>query len=78
MNGTVNPNGTLVLSCKFEYGPHTNYGTTLPCSDPGFGTEPVPVSAEATGLTPDTSYHYRIVATTNAAPRSAPIRNSKP
>jgi hypothetical protein len=63
MNGTVNPNGTLVLSCKFEYGPDTNYGTTVPCNDPGFGNEPVPVSAEATGLTPDTSYHYRIVAT---------------
>ena len=63
LNGTVNPNGTLVLSCKFEYGLDTNYGTTVPCNDPGFGTEPVAVSAEVKGLQPDTNYHYRIVAT---------------
>jgi hypothetical protein len=63
MNGLVNPNGTLVLSCKFEYGTTEAYGSTLPCNDPGFGEEPVLVSAEAAPLEPNTVYHYRIIAT---------------
>jgi hypothetical protein len=59
----VNPNGTLVLNCTFEYGPTEAYGTKVPCNDPGFGEEPVSVGAEAVGLTPATTYHYRVTAT---------------
>ena len=47
MKTLVNPNGTLVLNCTFEYGPTEAYGTTFPCNDPGFGEGPVSVRAEA-------------------------------
>lgn len=65
LNGTVNPEGLPVSSCRFEYG--TQAGTlagTLPCSpSPGSGSTPVPVSALLTGLEPGTVYHYRLTAT---------------
>jgi hypothetical protein len=63
MKAKLNPNGTIVLSCKFEYGPTEAYGTTVPCNDPGFANEPVVVSAEAEPLAPNTIYHYRVTAT---------------
>jgi hypothetical protein len=64
LNGTVSPNGNLVLNCHFEYGPTAAYGESIPCTpDPEHGSEPVSVSAEITGLDPNTSYHYRVVAT---------------
>jgi hypothetical protein len=62
--GTVNPNGAEVSECKFEWGTTTSYGLTVPCSSlPGSGTMPVEVHAEVTGLTPNTTYHFRISAT---------------
>jgi hypothetical protein len=61
---TVNPNGGEVSECKFEYGTATSYGSSAPCSSlPGSGTSPVAVSASVTGLTPNTTYHFRISAT---------------
>jgi hypothetical protein len=64
LNAAVNPNGTLVLNCHFEYGPTTAYGQSAPCSpDPGFEREPVAVSAEIAGLQPDATYHFRVVVT---------------
>jgi hypothetical protein len=64
LNAEVNPNGNLVRDCHFEYGPTTEYGTFIPCSpDPGFERMPVNVSAEVSGLQPNTSYHFRVVVT---------------
>ena len=63
LNGTVNPNGTAVTNCHFEYGTSTFYGSTVPCAQSvGGGTSPVNVSATATGLTPGTTYHFELVA----------------
>ena len=65
LNATVNPEGTTLSDCHFEYGLSTAYGTSVPCSPelkPGV-KEPVPVSASLTGLTLGTTYHFRIVAT---------------
>jgi hypothetical protein len=60
----VNPNGSEVFECKFEYGETTAYGLIVPCATlPGSGTSPVEVHAEVGGLTPNTTYHYRISAT---------------
>jgi DNA-binding beta-propeller fold protein YncE len=70
LNGTVNPEGSPVTSCAFEYdtreykegeGPH---GTQAPCSPAslGSGTSPVAVSAHLGGLVPQTSYYFRLVA----------------
>jgi hypothetical protein len=77
MKTLVNPNGTLVLSCKFEYGPTEAYGTTVPCNDPGFGTEPVSVGAEAIELAPDTTYHYRVTATNEGGTTVGPDQTFK-
>jgi phosphodiesterase/alkaline phosphatase D-like protein len=65
LNATVNPNGGEVSSCKFEYGTSEAYGATVPCtpSSPGSGNGAVAVSASVVGLSANTTYHFRIVAT---------------
>ena len=64
LNATVNPNGGEVSDCKFEYGTTEAYGSTASCASlPGSGTSPVAVSAAVTGLTANTTYHFRISAT---------------
>jgi DNA-binding beta-propeller fold protein YncE len=67
LNGSVNPRGTEVKECHFEYGTEAGaYSSVTPCSQTpaqiGDGQGPVPVSAEATALQPDTRYHFRLVA----------------
>ncbi len=62
LTAEVNPRGREVTSCKFEY-----WSTALvhvaPClKAPGAGKAPVEVSAPVEGLTPATTYHYRIAA----------------
>ncbi len=64
LNATVNPNGTNVSECVFEYGTTTAYGQSAPCASlPGSGESPVGVSAPVTGLAAGTTYHFRISAT---------------
>ena len=76
LNANVDPNeGGDVVECKFEYGTDTSYGLgSVPCSPnpaaspPGSHfTGPTDVSADLSGLTAETSYHYRVVAA-NAEP----------
>jgi hypothetical protein len=67
LNGQVNPNGTAISECEFEYGTTSSYGTTVPCSSlPGEGSSPVAVSAPIATLTPGTTYHFRVRATSAA------------
>jgi hypothetical protein len=62
LNGNVNPEGTST-TCKFEYGPTTSYGSSVPCAAaPGAGSSPVAVSAAVSGLAAATTYHFRVVA----------------
>ena len=64
LNATVNPNGAAVSECEFEYGATAAYGATAPCTPaPGSGQAPVAVSAALSGLTANSTYHYRIAAT---------------
>src|SRR4029077_12801392 len=64
LNASVNPQGTEVSKCSFEYGTTTAYGKRAPCAPaPGSGSSPVSVSAAITGLAPNTTYHFRISAT---------------
>ena len=66
LNATVNPNEGAVSDCHFEYGSTEAYGSTAPCSSlPGSGSSPVGVSAAAAGLSPNTTYHYRVLATSS-------------
>src|SRR5205807_2554617 len=64
LNATVNPNGSEVSECKLEYGTTTSYGSSAPCTPaPGSGSSAVAVSATVSGLTTNTTYHFRISAT---------------
>ncbi len=64
LNATVNPNGGTVSDCHFEYGPTEAYGSSEKCTAlPGSGESPVTVSAAVSGLTVNTTYHFRISAT---------------
>jgi hypothetical protein len=63
--GTVNPNG-LATTWYLEFGTSTSYGSKTSSRSAGSGTAGVDVSAPLTGLTPGTTYHYRIVATNSA------------
>jgi len=51
--------GTVV----FRYGTTTSYGSTTPAQAVPASTSATPFAAGLTGLTPDTVYHYRAVAT---------------
>ncbi|MFH0888660.1 MAG: glycine rich domain-containing protein, partial [Planctomycetota bacterium] len=63
LNGTVNPNGTNVTSCYFDYGTSTSYGISATVvSLPGGGTSGVAVSANITSLSTGTLYNFRVVA----------------
>jgi sugar lactone lactonase YvrE len=67
VNATVNPSGSEVTACKFEYGTSTSYGSSVPCAPlPGSGEIPVAVSASVTGLTSGTTYHFRVSATNSS------------
>jgi Fibronectin type III domain len=61
LTGTVNPNGAS-SSYEFLYGPTTAYGSTTPATSAGHGSKKVSVTKKLTGLTPGTTYHYRITA----------------
>jgi hypothetical protein len=67
LNGTVDPNGEEVGSCRFEYGKNEVTEQQATCASiPPKGSEPEPVSAALIALTPNTTYKYRLVATTPA------------
>jgi DNA-binding beta-propeller fold protein YncE len=62
VHGTVNPHG-LTTTYQFEYGPTTSYGTTVPATaeNTGSGTTVLAKGYILTGLTPSTTYHFRLV-----------------
>jgi hypothetical protein len=64
LQGEVNPNNRST-TYHFEWGLDTNYGTRVPAefdAVAGSGGKPVAVSASISGLQPNTTYHFRIVA----------------
>jgi hypothetical protein len=67
LNGSVDPNGTAT-TYHFEYGTSAGYGLVTPEADAGAGTDPAAVQAPITGLTRNTTYHYRLVATQGTVP----------
>jgi hypothetical protein len=60
--GTVNAQGELT-SYAFQYGTTTAYGQQTALTSAGSGRADVPVRADLAGLTPGTTYHYRVIAT---------------
>jgi hypothetical protein len=63
LHGNLDPTGVETTECKFEWGTDTSYGNSAPCAEGNAFTEPSEVSAELSGLTMATTYHYRLVVT---------------
>jgi len=64
LNATVNPDADNVTSCEFEWGTSAAYGSHAACTSlPGAGETGVAVSAKLAGLSENTTYDFRIVAT---------------
>jgi hypothetical protein len=64
LNGTVNPEAQAT-TYQFQYGTTTSYGSVAPASpgSAGSGNSAVNESASISGLTANTTYHYRLNAT---------------
>ncbi|HEY5197508.1 MAG TPA: hypothetical protein VIJ51_10835 [Solirubrobacteraceae bacterium] len=67
LSGTVNPVGQAT-TYQFDYGTTTSYGTSTTSTSAGAGIADVPVTANLTGLTPATTYHFRLEATNASGP----------
>ena len=65
LNATVFTNKTAT-NYYFQYGTTTAYGTRTADQGPVNGNAGKSVSADVTGLTPSTTYHFRVVATSPA------------
>ena len=65
IEGSVAPNRNAVSTCVFQYGTSMSYGSEVPCAQTvvGTGSSPTTVTADLTGLSPATTYHYRVIAT---------------
>jgi hypothetical protein len=63
LNGTMEAFGEEVTECRFEYGPTTAYGSSVPCEESAteIGIGSAQVHADLTGLAGETVYHYRLV-----------------
>ena len=64
LNGAVNPHG-LTTTVRFQYGTTTSYGSTT-ANQTKTGSATQNVAANISGLTANTTYHFRIVATNSS------------
>jgi phosphodiesterase/alkaline phosphatase D-like protein len=73
LNAQVNPHGQATTA-TFEWGTSTSFGhiTTVVALDNAFADEPL--AAGLTGLTADTTYVYRVVATNASGTIAGPVR----
>jgi 6-phosphogluconolactonase (cycloisomerase 2 family) len=63
--GTVNAHG-VATNYTFEYGTSTSFGAISPISSAGSASTDVAQTADLTGLSPNTTYYYRLVASSSA------------
>jgi hypothetical protein len=64
ISGTVDANGVVAASSyKLEYGKTKAYGMSTPSVTLKSGSGPIPVSVQAVGMEPLSTYHFRISAT---------------
>ena len=62
IGGTVNPNGSAT-TYQVQYGTSGAYGSATAPGSAGSGTTATTISVPIGGLAPNTTYHYRVVAT---------------
>ena len=68
LNGHVDPaDAGDIIDCHFEYGTDTTYGTSVPCVPAVPIESPTDVSADISGLTPSTIYHFTLVVSSGSA-----------
>src|SRR5207248_6642713 len=65
LNGSVDPDGRAT-TWYFEYGTSTSYGSNTSTKSAGSGTAAVSVAAQISGLTAGRTYHFRLVAMSDA------------
>ena len=78
LNGSVNPNGSEVSECYFEYGTsESSLTSTAQCSySPLGGETPVPVNATLEGLPESTTYYYRLHAKSSEGESSGSVHET--
>jgi plastocyanin len=67
LNGSLNPHG-LTTTVYFQYGTTTSYGSTTPMQTQT-GNTYRNIAGNISGLSPNTVYHFRIVATNSVGTR---------
>jgi hypothetical protein len=75
VSATVTPGGPETpYRVTIEYGPNTEYGSTLtlPEHEAGFGVSEVHLEEQLNGLSPNTTYHFRFVVANATAPAGIP------
>ena len=72
LDARVNPDGSNVTECKFEYGATSTTEPVACKSLPGSGDSPVAVSANIAGLSPNTEYHFRVVTKSSSGTVDGP------
>ncbi len=76
LHGLIDPQGSNVATCRFEWGTSPAYGNTVPCASlPGAGQGPKLVTAQLHGLDPHTTYYFRLTATSAAGSSQGPARS---
>ena len=76
LHGLIDPQGSNVTGCHFEWGTTPAYGNTVPCASlPGAGQGPKLVTAQLHGLDPHTTYYFRLTATSAAGSAQGPARS---
>jgi hypothetical protein len=61
LNASANPEGAEITTCTLDYGIGTVTEHSASCAVAGSGSSMLPVSAPVSGLTPNTTYHFKIV-----------------
>jgi len=72
LQGAVYPNG-YDTTYWWEYGTTTGYGQQTTANDIGSGTAPVLATASLSGLSPGTTYHYRLVAQNSVGTQNSAV-----
>jgi hypothetical protein len=81
LRATVNPKGHVLTTCRFEYTDHADFlangfanADIAACPGLVGASESTPLSAPVSGLTPSTSYDYRVrVASYGGSAESGPL-----